>query len=69
MGSRQVMAMQVLLSTLMESPIYWMMPIKERLDLIHQLIYKNDTIYNQFRQKALLWVRTGTWKEGDSMQP
>lgn len=57
--------MQDLLRALMESPIYWLMPIRQRLDLIRRLNYK-DFLCSQFRQRALSWVQTGSWEEGDA---
>jgi hypothetical protein len=60
-------AMQDLLRALMESPIYWLMPIRQRLDLIQRLNYK-DFICSQFRQRALSWVKTGCWEEGDAKE-
>jgi hypothetical protein len=61
-------AMENLVRALMESPIYWLMPIRQRLDLIQRLNYQ-DSPCSQFRQRALLWVKTESWEEGDSKDP
>ena len=55
--------MQDLLRALMESPLYWLLTIRQRLDLIQRFDDKNSPC-SPFRQRALSWVKTGAWEEG-----
>jgi hypothetical protein len=48
------------IALLIESPLYFTMPLKERLDLIKFI--SDDSPYNNLRDYFLNWVKTGHLK-------
>jgi hypothetical protein len=48
------------LQTLMDSPLYWTMNLKERLALIRNGVSSRDDGAAALRKRILTWIKTGS---------